>query len=547
MSRAESANAQNATAAPAPSSSRGSNLPSHGPAPPVGAYQAYLDCKRRDQEQTKLMEIDRMYERRPIHVEWEEHRANVDVIRQAFEAERASAARQRPPPPPKAGRIASMLPQKQPHGDANAASLESVPGSTRVTVLGPSQQDVLADNRRRWLSKLRPPVIHKESTSNTALQLLPKPLFELYLYLTQDGPAERTSFLPECIRETVTAEIGQGPLPSSFFFTDPSISGQTIKRIDQVRDSKEELDTLKKLIALAAQCGSQDRDWTIKVRAPLMAHAIGSGHKANLQCCVLGLRAGAAMCPDCIPVPVQLLQEDLGFIEGRVSMTINIKDSRCVSGAIEKKQPSPRAPVEFVNHIQGDIYGSISGDTSEGGILGQAHGHGHAAVCNYPIACMIESQARPIDGGAMHRWGVDLGIHAAALHNRLTWFLDAKYGTNRKENYRFGGYSLDPDDGIPEPMYRPLIPALPLIFVAGHDWYLYFACDGDTEIVLLSGVPMGSTRNLVSIYQLVKVLRDIGRYLENHYRPWLVTLFDCQWPYNPWRKETTTRPLHTGR
>ncbi|OAA37557.1 hypothetical protein BBO_07587 [Beauveria brongniartii RCEF 3172] len=547
MSRAESANARNATAAPAPSSSRGSDFPSHGPAPPVGAYQAYLDSKRRDQEQEKLMEIDRMYERRPIHLEWEEHAANVDAIRQAFEAERASTAQQRPPPRPKAGRIASMLPQKQPYGDANAASLESIPGSTRVTVSRPSQQDVIADNRRRWLSKLRPPVIHKESTSNTALDLLPKPLLEMYLYLTQDGPAERTSFLPECIRETVTAEIGQGPLPSSFFFTDPSISGQTIKRIDQVRDSKEELDTLKKLIAQAAQCGTQDRDWTTKVRAPLIAHAIGSGHKATLQCCVLGLRAGTSMHPDCIPVPMQLLQEDMGFIEGRVSMTINIKDSCCLSRAIEKKQPVPGAPVHFVNHIYGDIYGSISGDTSEGGVLGQVDGNGHTAACNYPIACLIESQARPIDGGAMHRWGVDLGIHAAALHNRLSWFLNAKYGTNRKENYRSGGSSLGPDDGIPEPMYRPLIPALPLIFVAGHDWYLYFACDGDTEIVLLSGLPMGSTRNLVSIYQLVKVLRDIGRYLENHYKPWLVTLFDCQWPHDPWRRETTNRPLHAGR
>lgn len=156
MSRAESANARNATAAPAPSSSRGSNIPSRGPAP-VGAYQAYLDCKRRDQEQTKLMEIERMYERRPIHLEWEEHRANVDVIRLAFEAERASTAPQPPPPPPKAGRIASMLPQRQPTGGANATVLESIPGSTRVTVFRPSQQDVLADNRCRWLSKLKPP------------------------------------------------------------------------------------------------------------------------------------------------------------------------------------------------------------------------------------------------------------------------------------------------------------------------------------------------------------------------------------------------------
>lgn len=343
----------------------------------------------------------------------------------------------------------------------------------------------------------------------------------------------------------MTAEIGQGPLPSSFFFTDPSVSGQTIKRIDQVRDSKEELDTLKKLIAQAAQCGTQDRDWTTKVRAPLIAHAIGSKHKANLQCCVLGLRAGTSMHQDCIPVPVQLLQEDLGIIEGRMGMTINIKDSRCLSGAIKKKQPAPRAPVQFVNHIHGDIYGSIFGDTPEG-VLGEVDGNGHTAASNYPIACMVESQARPIDGGAMHRWGVDLGIHAAALHNRLSRFLDAKYGTNRKENYRLGG-SVDPDDGIPEPMYRPLIPALPLIFVAGHDWYLYFACDRDTEIVLLSGVPMGSTRDLVSIYQLVKVLRDICRYLENHYKPWLVTLFDCQWPHNPWGRETTNRPLNAGR
>ncbi|EJP61791.1 uncharacterized protein BBA_09282 [Beauveria bassiana ARSEF 2860] len=120
MSRAESVSVRDTPAAPAPSSSRGSNIPSRKPAPV-------------------------------------EHCANVDVIRQALEAERASTASWLSPPPPKAGRIATMLSQRQPTGDANAAVLESISGSARVTVFRPSQQDVLADNGRRWLSKLSPP------------------------------------------------------------------------------------------------------------------------------------------------------------------------------------------------------------------------------------------------------------------------------------------------------------------------------------------------------------------------------------------------------
>lgn len=42
------------------------------------------------------------------------------------------------------------------------------------------------------------------------MSLLPKPLWELYLYLTDKKAAGNRLMLPACIRETVTAEIGKG-------------------------------------------------------------------------------------------------------------------------------------------------------------------------------------------------------------------------------------------------------------------------------------------------------------------------------------------------
>ncbi|KAM3512685.1 hypothetical protein MY11210_003638 [Beauveria gryllotalpidicola] len=52
---------------------------------------------------------------------------------------------------------------------------------------------------------------------------------------------------------------------------------------------------------------------------------------------------------------------------------------------------------------------------------------------------------------------------------------------------------LDDSDG---PWERPLIPALSQFCVRGHDWYLYFACDGGNHIDLLDGHWKGSSRDL---------------------------------------------------
>ncbi len=139
-----------------------------------------------------------------------------------------------------------------------------------------ASQELRALERRHWLGKLQPPVLHQESSPERALSLLPKPLWELYLYLTDKEATSSRLMLPACIRETVTVEIGRGPLPSSFFYTGPSVGAQTIKRAEEVRGGKKELDTLKELLREAARSGAKDLEWGEKVRIPLVCHTIHS-------------------------------------------------------------------------------------------------------------------------------------------------------------------------------------------------------------------------------------------------------------------------------
>lgn len=307
--------------------------------------------------------------------------------------------------------------------------------------------------------------------------------------------------LPACMRETVTAEIGREPLPSSFFYTGPPVGSQTIKRAEEVRGGKKELDTLKELVREAARCGAKDLEWGEKVRIPLVSHTIHS-FWPKLCCRVWN---EIQLFSDSDPVSKELLPEESGIMDGRVSVTIGVMDEWGLEKDVEKKLIPPGEVGQFVNHVKSRL--DDNGQVKK----------------RSPCGCIIESRAHLSDVAEVDGMGIGLGVHAAALHNRLSTFLDAKYSQDRNARYSPDRWRT-PLEGIPEPYRRPLIPVLLLIYVAGHDWYLYFACDRGNEIVLLNGVPMGSTRDLLSIYHIVKVLRVTCRYIDEHYRLWLVTL-----------------------
>ncbi|KAM3477989.1 hypothetical protein MY8738_006196, partial [Beauveria namnaoensis] len=130
MSRAESLSVRDTPAAPAPSSSRGSNIPRRKPAP-------RWRCVRYTWKGKNIVQMSTSFGRR---------------LKLSERARRHSSLALHPKP---AG--LPLCYRKDSLTETQMHALESIPGSTRITVFRPSQQEVLADNRRRWLSKLNPP------------------------------------------------------------------------------------------------------------------------------------------------------------------------------------------------------------------------------------------------------------------------------------------------------------------------------------------------------------------------------------------------------
>lgn len=387
---------------------------------PVGAYQAFINRRWEINEKRKLCDLESKSERCPTDITWEQHYESIAVQRRALKdaqaAARAKAAEQQRRPT-KPGRIASLLQQASPSRQPYELPAESRASSIDALGAVQPEAEALAQHRRRWLSKLCPPVLHEESTSEKALSLLPKPLWELYLYLTQEEAASNRLMLPACIRGTVTAEIGRGPLPSSFFYMGPSISGQIIKEVDEIRDCNQELAKLKELVTEAANCdkyGTSDQGWNDNMRAPLLDHIFGSVYTAKFKC---GRHENVDLLRDFDPVPEELLPEEPGSMSGRVSLTINIFDEYGLERDVRKKLVSSGNVEQFANHIAMGL---------------DQNGH---IKWNDPIGSIIETPARSSDVAMVNSWGVDLGVHAAALHNRLSTFLDAKYSKDRTARY----------------------------------------------------------------------------------------------------------------
>ncbi|KAM3477993.1 hypothetical protein MY8738_006200 [Beauveria namnaoensis] len=147
-----------------------------------------------------------------------------------------------------------------------------------------------------------------------------------------------------------------------------------------------------------------------------------------------------------------------------------------------------------------------------------------------PVACFFETGATQPEQDLVAEWGSEMDRQVTAVHHRLRNFLDAKYSdlnnpledafnidfhddwteAHRKDMRHQMQLRLErPLDDNDEPWKRPLIPALPQIYVRGTDWYLYFACERGKHIDLLDGHWMGSSRHLANIYFLIKNLRIV--------------------------------------
>lgn len=72
------------------------------------------------------------------------------------------------------------------------------------------------------------------------------------------------------------------------------------------------------------------------------------------------------------------------------------------------------------------------------------------------------------------------------------------------------------------------MPTLPLVRVVGHNWFVLWAWreEGNSaRMTITSDMPVGDTRSLTGIYSILAFLRELSRWADGVFRPWVLDTF----------------------
>lgn len=72
------------------------------------------------------------------------------------------------------------------------------------------------------------------------------------------------------------------------------------------------------------------------------------------------------------------------------------------------------------------------------------------------------------------------------------------------------------------------IPALPLLRIVGHDWYVLWAwkhSEAPLRMNLTSDLHFGHTRGFHGVYQILAMLRRLVKWVEEVFQPWAAERF----------------------
>ncbi|OAA37558.1 hypothetical protein BBO_07588 [Beauveria brongniartii RCEF 3172] len=382
-------------------------------------------------------------------------------------------------------------------------------------------------DRHNWLTGLSPSVIGQANTDTEALARLPKSLWEFHLELRRNAsaPGSYRMFFPSTMRDVITDRLGRGPLPDSFFYSGPACQiAWQMREARRSLSAETEFDKAEVIVAKANQCeaGSYiDSRWNLNVRVPLLKFVLGGSRKMAYKA-----------------------------LTGK--MTTSLKEFDPVAASTNARPPKQSGKVTMGLFFENEELTEVIEEKLNTVYDGKAFVNPweQTNLRHLPVAYFFETSATEAEQDSVAEWGSEMGRQVAAVHHRLSDFLDAKYydlnrpladasdtyfhdewtEAHRKDmRHQMQLGSERPLDESDEPWERPLIPALPQICVRGHDWYLYFACDRGKHIDLLDGHWMGSSRDLADVYFLIKNLRIVVEYLEKEYFEWIWQLFIQVW------------------
>lgn len=72
------------------------------------------------------------------------------------------------------------------------------------------------------------------------------------------------------------------------------------------------------------------------------------------------------------------------------------------------------------------------------------------------------------------------------------------------------------------------IPALPLLRIVGHDWYVLWAWKNSEDplrMTLTSDLAFGHTRSFHGVYKILAMLRRLAKWVEEVFQPWAAERF----------------------
>ncbi|KAI5455738.1 hypothetical protein BGZ63DRAFT_397858 [Mariannaea sp. PMI_226] len=232
---------------------------------------------------------------------------------------------------------------------------------------------------------------------------------------------------------------------------------------DKTQSYMEELDAIREIQQVAKSrkdLGASESAWNVDVHGPLMKLALKDFERVNRE-----ILTQARISPPFIP-------------EMRMDSCYNIMSSKMIDWAITARPSATTAQhiSRVIDALPDDIR-SINQTT-------------YGPVRNDPIAMPMETK---IATGHIEEARIQLALWVAAWHKRMAALR----------------------------MSDEQIITLPLIMVMEHEWKLMFACDQGNSIEIAEEINMGGTRDLVGLYRLIGILRELAAWMETEYLAWL--------------------------
>ncbi|KAG5753494.1 hypothetical protein H9Q70_003894 [Fusarium xylarioides] len=232
---------------------------------------------------------------------------------------------------------------------------------------------------------------------------------------------------------------------------------------DKTQSYIEELAVIREIQQVAKSrkdLGASESAWNVDVHGPLMKLALKDFGCANRE-----ILTQARISPPFIP-------------EMRTDSCYNIISSKMIDWGI-----SVRPSASTAHHIS-KVIDTLPDDMRT---INQTI---YGPVRNDPIAVPIETK---IATGHIEEARIQLALWVAAWHKRMAALR----------------------------MSDEQIITLPLIIVMEHEWKLMFACDQANSIEIAEEINMGGTRDLVGLYRVIGILRELAKWMETEYLAWL--------------------------